>query len=143
MVTVDALVFCPFPEGRQVLLIQRALPPFQDSWAIPGGFLEIDEELCAGAARELAEETSLRGVQLVQFRTFGQIGRDPRGRLITIVYVGVVSPINAQVQGDDDAAEARWFPVDNLPANMAFDHTQIVSDAWLFLQNHPTLSSQS
>ncbi|MFC1763167.1 NUDIX domain-containing protein [Planctomycetota bacterium] len=136
MVTVDALVFCTFPEGHKVLLIKRARAPYQGSWAVPGGFLELDEELPQGAARELHEETGLSGVKLIQFRTFGQMGRDPRGRLITIVYVGMVPPANATVQAGDDAAEANWFPVDDLPSPMAFDHAQIVPDAWDYIQCH-------
>ena len=92
MVTVDAVVFCCPSEGKvKVLLIQRANEPFKGLWALPGGFIEIDEELDDAVARELAEETGLTGIELEQIHTFGTVGRDPRGRQISVVYMGILS----------------------------------------------------
>ncbi len=126
MVTTDALVF-DLTQGRvRVLLVNRKHDPYQGYWAVPGGFIEMDEELIDSAARELAEETGLTGVVLEQMQTFGTIGRDPRGRQITIVFTGIVEKGADEVQGGDDAAEARWFDIDDLPTNMAFDHADVV-----------------
>ena len=128
MVTVDAVVFASGPGGPQVLLIQRARDPFAGAWALPGGFVDMDEPLDAAAARELAEETGLHHVPLRQFHTYGDPGRDPRGRTISVAHVATVEtapPVTAQ----DDAAAARWFPLDALPP-LAFDHATIVGDAW-------------
>jgi 8-oxo-dGTP diphosphatase len=124
MVTVDSVVFLRDKTRPKVLLIKRKKEPFKDKWAFPGGFLEMDEELADGAARELAEETSLVGVELEQMRTFGTCGRDPRGRVIGVAFVGTVGPDNATVKAGDDAAEAAWFDIDQLP-ELAFDHDKI------------------
>ena len=132
MVTVDIVVFSASPETRRVLLIKRGLEPYKDKWGFPGGFLEMDEELDNAATRELAEETGLTGVVLEQLCTFGGIGRDPRGRMITVVYVGLCEEENCTVNSGDDAAEAGWFNVENLP-EMAFDHEQIAQKALCWL----------
>jgi 8-oxo-dGTP diphosphatase len=125
MVTVDAAVFGLLREGAKLLLIRRKHDPYQGCWAIPGGFIEMDEELEDAAARELAEETGLTGVALEQMRTYGTIGRDPRGRLITVVFMGIVDEKRAAAKAGDDAAEAQWFEIDALPMEMAFDHDEI------------------
>ena len=127
MVTVDAAVFDVSGQMPKVLLIKRGNEPFKGQWAFPGGFVNMDEELEDAAARELAEETGLRGVKLTQLHTFGKCGRDPRGRNITIVFIGVAK--NTKVKGGDDAAEAKWFDIDNLPENMAFDHDNVAAIA--------------
>jgi len=124
MVTVDAAVFALFEGKASLLLVQRRHEPFQGSWALPGGFVEIDEDLPDAAARELAEETGLKDVPLEQLRTFGRPGRDPRGRTITVVYFGIARQDQQQVKAADDAAQAQWFAIDNLP-QMAFDHNEI------------------
>jgi 8-oxo-dGTP diphosphatase len=124
MVTVDAAVFAFFDGKTRLLLIQRKHEPFRDRWALPGGFVEIDEDLPEAAARELAEETGLRNISLEQLRTFGQPGRDPRGRTITIAYFGIAERGWEQARAADDAADVRWFDIDDLPA-MAFDHDEI------------------
>jgi len=124
MVTADAAVFA-FVEGRaKLLLIQRKHEPHKDHWALPGGFVEIDEELHEAAARELAEETGLKNVLLEQLHTFGKPGRDPRGRTVTVVYFGIAGKDWQQVEGADDAARAQWFDIESLPA-LAFDHAEI------------------
>ncbi len=124
MVTVDAAVFA-WVEGRaKLLLVQRKHEPFQGSWALPGGFVEIDEDLPEAAARELAEETGLEDVPLEQLHTFGKPGRDPRGRTITVVYFGIATRDQQQAKAADDAADVQWFDIDHLPP-MAFDHDEI------------------
>jgi len=129
MVTADALVFGFFRGRARVLLVRRGKEPYKDYWAVPGGFVEIDEELADAAARELAEETGLTGIPLEQMHTFGTLGRDPRGRQITIVHMGIAPTGRTRVAGGDDAAEARWFDIDRLPENMAFDHAEVVAMA--------------
>jgi len=129
MVTVDAAVFS-FRDGKaRLLLINRKHEPYQGQWAIPGGFIEMDEELEDAAARELAEETGLTGIPLEQMRTFGTVGRDPRGRQITIVFMGIAGEEQTDVRAADDAAQVRWFDIDRLPANMAFDHHAVAQVA--------------
>ena len=128
MVTVDAAVFYVSGGMAKVLLIKRGNEPFKGQWAFPGGFVNMDEELEDAAARELAEETELTGVKLTQLNTFGKCGRDPRGRNITIVFIGVAE--NTKVKGGDDAAEAKWFDINALPTdNMAFDHDNVAAIA--------------
>jgi 8-oxo-dGTP diphosphatase len=129
MVTVDIIVFA-FDSGRwNVLLIKRRHEPFKNQWAIPGGFIGIDEELEDAAARELHEETGLQSVKLKQLHTFGKCGRDPRGRQITIVFTGIADKETAKVKAGDDAAEARWFDIEKLPENPAFDHGEVLDYA--------------
>ncbi|HEG42586.1 MAG TPA: NUDIX hydrolase [Phycisphaerales bacterium] len=128
MVTVDAVVFAADDDEVKLLLIKRKNEPFKRKWAIPGGFVEMDEELQDAAKRELAEETSLTGVKLEQMHTFGTIGRDPRGRQITVIYMGQARPDQMAVQAGDDALEAKWFDIDNLP-EMAFDHDEVAKMA--------------
>jgi 8-oxo-dGTP diphosphatase len=129
MVSVDAAVFGFFGGRVKLLLIKRKGQPFKGRWALPGGFVGIDEELEAAAERELAEETGLAGVALEQMRTFGRCGRDPRGRQITIVFMGVASAKQRKIKAGDDAAEAEWFDIENLPKNLAFDHNEVTKFA--------------
>lgn len=128
MVTVDAVIFTVRDGQREVLLIQRKHDPFAGAWALPGGFVEMEETLDVAAARELEEETGLQGVALEQFYTFGDPGRDPRGRSISVAYVGEVDWRTQQPRGQDDAADASWFPLTALPS-LAFDHHTIVEYA--------------
>ena len=129
MVTADAAGFGFFAGSLKVLLVNRRNEPFKGRWALPGGFVDIDEELEEAAARELAEETGLRGVQLEQIHTFGRCGRDPRGRVITVTYMGIVSEGESNVQAGDDAAKAQWFDIEHLPKDLAFDHNTVVGFA--------------
>lgn len=126
MVTVDAVVFAISASRTEVLLVERKNEPFKGLWAVPGGFVEMDEELEDAVARELAEETGLTGVRLEQLRTFGKCGRDPRGRQISVAFTGTVTEGKDRVRAGDDAAKAKWFNVQNLPAEMAFDHEEMV-----------------
>lgn len=124
MMTADAAVFAFFAGKPRLLLIQRKEEPYKDRWALPGGFVETDEDLQEAAARELAEETGLRNVPLSQLHTFGAPGRDPRGRVITVVYFGLAESHAEEVRAADDAAQVQWFDIDHLP-EMAFDHDEI------------------
>jgi 8-oxo-dGTP diphosphatase len=129
MVTVDVVVFNSQTGRLHVLLIQRAQEPFQDAWALPGGFVDLDESLEEAAGRELAEETGVEGVDLEQLQTYGDPNRDPRGRVISVAYCTLLPSKNIQhIQGGGDASQARWFPVDELPS-LAFDHSKILADA--------------
>lgn len=129
MVTVDTVVFSFFNDNAEILLIKRKNEPFKGRWAVPGGFVGIDEELEAAAARELAEETGLVNVRLEQMHTFGRCGRDPRGRLITIAFMGIAAEGAAKINAGDDAAEARWFDIEKLPSDLAFDHNEMTAFA--------------
>jgi 8-oxo-dGTP diphosphatase len=126
-VTVDSVVFCRFPEHWKVLLIRRGNPPFEDCWALPGGFVEMDEKLVESAGRELEEETGLSGIHLEQFRAYGDPGRDPRGRTVGVIFYGFTPHEASKVTSGDDAAEACWFSINNFP-ELAFDHGIILTD---------------
>jgi len=126
MVTADAVVFGLFENKVKLLLIRRKKEPYKGKWALPGGFVGIDEELEDAVARELAEETGLGNVKLEQMHTFGTFGRDPRGRVISIAFVGVTTKGQNTIRGGDDAAEAQWFDIEKLPTDLAFDHNEIV-----------------
>jgi len=130
MVSVDAVVFSRTAAATEVLLINRGNEPFKGCWAVPGGFLELDEELEVGAARELAEETGVTGVKLEQIRVFGTCGRDPRGRMITVVFMGTAdAEQQVATKAGDDAAGAQWFDIENLPEHLAFDHDEMLKFA--------------
>jgi len=133
MVTVDAAVFTVRAGKLQVLLIKRRHEPFKGMWALPGGFVNMDENLDTAAARELAEETSVTGVHLVQFGTFGNVGRDPRGRVITVAYLGIVDSGSVTIGAGDDAQEAAWMPLDAIPP-LATDHNDALRRAVYFLR---------
>ncbi len=128
-VTVDIVIFTLRESDLQVLLVKRRNSPFEGRWAIPGGYVEADESLENAAMRELNEETGVQGdaVHIEQLFTFGEPKRDPRGRVITVAYFALV-PAPLAVQAGDDAAEAQWQSVYNLP-EMAFDHNQILNYA--------------
>jgi 8-oxo-dGTP diphosphatase len=125
MVTVDAVIFAVTPDTTKLLLIKRGHEPFKGQWAIPGGFIGMDEELEDAVARELQEETGLSGVPLEQMHTFGTCGRDPRGRQITVVYMGIIKEGLDRIKAGDDAVLAQWFDINTMPPNMAFDHNLV------------------
>ncbi len=133
MVTVDAAVFAVCEGKTQLLLIRRKNQPYKGKWAIPGGFIGIDEELEDAIVRELAEETALTGVSLEQMHTFGKVGRDPRGRQITVCFLGVITKGLDKIKAGDDAEEAAWFDIDNLPKDLAFDHDEVAKFAIRYL----------
>ena len=122
-VTTDCVIFGYDGKELKVLLIERGIEPFKGCWAFPGGFLNMDEDALAGARRELKEETGLENAFIEQFHTFSEPGRDPRGRVITIAHYALVKI--QEVEGGDDAAQARWFPIGEVPP-LAFDHDRIL-----------------
>jgi 8-oxo-dGTP diphosphatase len=126
--TVDCVVF-GYDEGElKVLLIQRALEPFKGRWALPGGFVRVDETVDDAARRELAEETGLKNVFLEQLYTFGSVDRDPRERVVSVAYYALVKLSDHRAKAATDAANAEWFPISKAP-KLAFDHAGILGTA--------------
>ena len=125
-VTADCIVITRDTSSK-VLLIERYADPYKGCWAFPGGFLEMNETTEECAIRELSEETGLRLESMQQLGTYSKVDRDPRGRTITVAYLAVVER-TMEVKGQDDAAKAKWFPIDELP-KLAFDHDEIMRDA--------------
>jgi 8-oxo-dGTP diphosphatase len=123
-VTADVVALTGSGKHTKILLIKRGRPPFQDMWALPGGFAELDEDIEATAQRELKEETGLQNVSVRQIGAFGKVDRDPRHRTITVAYLACLDG-EADVKGYDDAADAKWFSVTQLPP-LAFDHAEII-----------------
>jgi 8-oxo-dGTP diphosphatase len=127
-VTVDAVVFGFDDADLKLLLIQRKLAPFKGTWALPGGFVRMEETLEAAARRELAEETGITRLYLEQLYTFGEPERDPRERVISVAYYALAKLADHQLQAASDAETVAWFPVAELPA-LGFDHERIVEVA--------------
>jgi 8-oxo-dGTP diphosphatase len=128
LVTCDVVLFTKIKKRLHVLLVKRANPPFKNRWALPGGFINMDETLEKTALRELEEETGLRNVKIKQFYAFGDPGRDPRGRTITIAYLSHTPYHKIKLRSGSDAKEASLFDVKNLPP-LAFDHKKIILHA--------------
>lgn len=132
MVTVDVVIVTQEAKPR-VLLIRRKRDPFAGAWALPGGFVEMDESLEDAARRELLEETGVRARELAQLGAFGEPGRDPRGRTISVAYLACVNPEALTPRAADDAAEVGWFSLAR-PPKLAFDHKKILAFARRYLQ---------
>ena len=127
-VTTDIVIFTIRDARLKLLLIRRAAEPFKGSWALPGGFVNIDEDLEAAARRELAEETGVAGAYLEQLHTFGAPDRDPRERVITVAYYALIPSDALEIRAATDAEAVGWFAMDELPG-LAFDHAEIVAMA--------------
>jgi 8-oxo-dGTP diphosphatase len=125
MVTVDLFMLRIHLEKLQILLIRRKNEPFAGEWALPGGFVGMDERLLETASRELQEETGLSGCRLVPLLQADEPERDPRGRNISYVYGTILVHPSSAVKAGDDAADAKWFPLTHLP-NLSFDHLKLV-----------------
>lgn len=125
-VTADVVMFGFDGQSLKLLLIQRKLEPFQGQWALPGGFMHDDETIDVCALRELYEETHFTPEYIEQYHVYSALGRDPRGRVVTVAFFGLM-PISS-VTADTDAQQAQWFSLDQLPP-LAFDHQQILADA--------------
>lgn len=126
--TVDCVVFGLDDSELKVLLIERALDPFKGKWALPGGFVHVDETIDEAARRELEEEAGLKNVFLEQLYTFGGVNRDPRERVVSVAYYALVKLAAHDTKAATDAADARWFPVSKVP-KLAFDHAEILDVA--------------
>ncbi len=124
--TTDAIVFVKESEEIFVLLIQRGREPFLNQWALPGGFIEMEETLESACIRELHEETGLVVEEMQQFKMYDAIDRDPRHRTISAIHYAEI-PKKLPIKAGDDAANARWFPIVNLP-QLAFDHNLILKE---------------
>ncbi len=125
--TVDAVVFRMEKNDLQVLLIRRKNPPFEKMWALPGGFVDMDETLEEAVVRELKEETGIELNDMKQLKAYSAINRDPRHRTVSVVFTGFLKE-HQPVKAGDDAANAKWFSIKNLPP-LAFDHFEIINDA--------------
>lgn len=126
-VTVDAVIFRNFGHENQLLLIKRRNDPFKGKWALPGGFVDENEDLEVAAIRELAEETSIQIDKVVQLKAFGKPGRDPRHHTVSVAFMAVIDG-QSEAKAADDATDAQWFPINKLP-ELAFDHSEIISFA--------------
>ncbi len=125
---VDIVVFALDAQELQVMLIERDLPPFEGHWALPGGFVRVEESLEEAARRELEEETGLKHIFLEQLYTFGAVQRDPRERVVTVAYFALVNLAGHNVRASTDARNAAWFSMGDLP-RLAFDHDRILEMA--------------
>jgi len=133
-VAVDIVIFTIQSGQLCVLLVKRAIPPFADQFAIPGGFVLDGESLDQAALRELKEETGVSEVYLEQLYSFGDPGRDPRGRVISVAYYALIATDRSPLIAGSDAAEARWWPIRKLPP-LAFDHGKILDYSLERLRN--------
>ncbi len=122
--TVDAIILCE--KNKSILLIQRRNEPFKNLWALPGGFVDENEDIDDAVVRELEEETSVCGVDLEQFKAYGKFGRVPRAHTVSIVYFGWYDS-SKKARAKDDALALKWFDINNLP-EMAFDHNDILKE---------------
>lgn len=126
-VTADVVLLARSGGELLLLLIQRAAEPFKGRWALPGGFVDQDEDLEAAARRELLEETGLEAGPLLQVGAFGKPGRDPRGHTVTVAYATVMTSL-VEARAGDDARQVQWFSLNALP-ELAFDHDVIIAAA--------------
>ncbi|MBN1252748.1 MAG: NUDIX hydrolase [Bacteroidales bacterium] len=124
-VTTDCIIFGFDESDLKVLLIERGIEPFKGKWALPGGFVHMDETTEEGAKRELFEETGIKDVYIEQLFTFSDLERDPRGRVISVAYFSLVQLNKYEAKAGDDAKRAKWFSVKNGPS-LAFDHEKIL-----------------
>ena len=127
--TVDCVIFgMDSSSDLKVLLIQRGHEPYKDHWALPGGFVDMEEDLKNAALRELEEETGVKDVFIEQLYTFGAPGRDPRGRVVSVAYFALVNLDEHPVQASSDARNVNWFSQEKMPT-LAFDHQLIYETA--------------
>ncbi len=128
-VTVDVVIFSLIERELNILLVKRKRWPYEGQWAIPGGFINIDESIETAARRELEEETGVRDIYLEQLYTFGEPLRDPRTRVISVAYFAIIRADRQVLKVSDESTDVRWFPVRRLPGQLAFDHDHILATA--------------
>ena len=134
-VTTDCVILGLLPDDLHLLLIRRGNDPYRGQWALPGGFLDMDETAEQCAARELTEETGLRDIPLLQVGAFSGVGRDPRGRTLSVAFVAVIPRDSVHPAASDDAAATTWHSLRHLPP-LAFDHRLVVDTAISRLREH-------
>lgn len=132
-VTADCVIYGFDGERLKILLVERGQEPFKGMWALPGGFMKIDETIEETAKRELFEETGLKDVFMTQFKMFSKVDRDPRERVVTVVFTALVRPDDYRLVAGDDASNALWFEERYLPP-LAFDHAEIIEEAHKYLE---------
>lgn len=132
-VATDNVVFGYDGKDLYILLIERGQEPYKECWALPGGFVKIDETVEEGALRELSEETNIHDIYLEQFHIFSAVDRDPRERVMSVAFFALVRKSDYQIIGGDDAVRAEWFSLQSLPP-LAFDHSEIIRMAQEKLQ---------
>lgn len=138
-VTTDSVIFGFDGASINILLIERGVAPFKGAWALPGGFLNMDETVEEGAIRELREETNIKDVYLEQFHVFSAVDRDPRERVLTVAFFALISKDKFEVTAGDDANKAQWYEWNNLPP-LAFDHADVIRMAREKLQEKLRIS---
>lgn len=135
MLTVDCIIICNFQDTYKLLLIERGNEPYKGKYALPGGFVDMDEDLDEAVIREVSEETNLELNKAEQLFTIGTPGRDPRGRTVSVIYYSKIKIEEAQkTKAGDDAAQAKWFDIKNIPP-LAFDHNYIVEKALKIIES--------
>lgn len=132
-ITADCVIYGFDGERLKILLVERGVEPYKGMWSLPGGFMKIDESVEETARRELEEETGLRDIFMTQFKVFSKVDRDPRERVVTVVFMALVRPSDYQLVAGDDASNALWFDERYLPP-LAFDHEEIISEAHRYLE---------
>lgn len=132
-ITADCVIYGFDGERLKILLVERGLEPYKGMWALPGGFMKIDETIEQTAKRELFEETGLKDVYMTQFKMFSRVDRDPRERVVTVVFTALVRPDDYRLVAGDDASNALWFEERFLPP-LAFDHEEIIKEAHKYLE---------
>ncbi len=133
LVAVDIVVFSAIKGRLQVLLIRRKNPPFRNSYALPGGFVEERENLEEAALRELHEETGVKDIFIKKLTAYGDVGRDPRGRIVTVAFLAFIDSEKFRLEGKGDSLEAEWKPISDVK-QLAFDHMKILNDALVELR---------
>lgn len=132
-ITADCVIYGFDGNRLKILLIERGVEPCKGMWALPGGFMKIDETIEETAKRELYEETGLKDVFMSQFKMFSKVDRDPRERVVTVAFTALIRPEDYVVAAGDDASNALWFDERQLPP-LAFDHAEIIEEAHKYLE---------
>ena len=132
-ITADCVIYGFDGERLKILLVERGQEPFKGMWALPGGFMRMDETIEETARRELYEETGLKDVFMSQFKMFSKVDRDPRERVVTVAFTALVRPSEYKLVAGDDASDAIWFDEQFLPP-LAFDHAEIIKEAHEYLE---------